>query len=259
MASRGEWAHLGGRVEWVAEPDGLGELDELPQEVAGDRLVEYQTRAGDAGLALVVEDRECGTVDGSLDVGIGEDDVGPLAAELELDALQVAGGSLNDRPPDGGRASKGDLANVWVAGQVLAGGPPRPRNDVDDAGRDAGLTHELTDPERAQRRQLGRFHDDGVACCQGRAHLPAAEHQWEVPRDDRPDDTERLADHVVEEARFHRDHVALQLVRYPAEIAKRRGRPDDVEVAAVADRMAGVEALEPGQLVGVRFDQVRKP
>ena len=37
----------------------------------------------------------------------------------------------------------------------------------------------------------------------------------------------------------------------PAEVAERRRGPRDVEVPAVADRMAGVERLERGQLVGV--------
>ena len=139
---------------------------------------------------------------------------------------------------------------------MLASRPSRAGDNIDDPRRNAGLAHQLADPERAQRSELRRLEDDGVARGEGRAHLPAAEHQWEIPRDDRSNDTEGLADDIVEETRFHRDDIALQLVGYPAEIAKCGGRPDDVEVTAVANRMTGVQALEPGQLVGVRLNQI---
>ena len=106
------------------------------------------------------------------------------------------------------------------------------------------LGHQLGDPERAQRRQLGRLEDHGVAGGERRAHLPAAEHEREVPRHDLADDAERLAEHVVQETRLDRDHVALDLVGHAAEVAERRRGPHDVEVAAVADRVARVERLD---------------
>ena len=68
VAGRRQRAHLGRRVERVAEADRLGERDEPCDEVVGDRLVEDQPRAGDARLALVVEDRERRAVDRGLDV-----------------------------------------------------------------------------------------------------------------------------------------------------------------------------------------------
>ena len=66
------------------------QLDEPRQELLGDRFVEHQSRSGDAGLTLVVEDREGGTVDRRRQIGVGEHDVGALATELELDSLEVA-------------------------------------------------------------------------------------------------------------------------------------------------------------------------
>ena len=143
--------------------------------------------------------------------------------------------------------------------QVLSGGPTWPRNDVDDAGRDPGLRHQFRDSEGAQWRQLGRLEDHRVSGREGRAHLPAAEHQREVPRNDRPDDAERLAQDVVQEPRFDRNDVALELVGHAAEVAEGGRRSNDVQVSAVADRMTGVEALETCQFVGMGLDQIGQP
>jgi hypothetical protein len=63
-------------------------------------LLHEQPRTGHAALAVVEED----SVGGALDcagVGVGEHDVGALAAELRADLLQVARGGVHD-----------DLANV---------------------------------------------------------------------------------------------------------------------------------------------------
>ncbi len=70
------------------------------------------------------------------------------------------------------------------------------------------------------------------------------------------DDAQRLAQHVVEEARLDRDDVPLDLVRDATEVAERGRRADHVQVAAVADGMPGVQALQARQLVGVGLDQV---
>ena len=74
-----------------------------------------------------------------------------------------------------------------------------------------------------------------------------------------PTGPERLAQHVVQEAGFDRDDVALDLVRHPAEVAERGRGPGDVEVPAVTHRMSGVERFETRQLFGLRFDQVGQP
>ena len=72
-------------------------------------LVQDQPRAGDAGLALIVEDGAGGAADRGGNVGVLEDDVGTFAAELELHLLQVAGRRLDDAPPGRGRAGESDF------------------------------------------------------------------------------------------------------------------------------------------------------
>ena len=209
MERRRQRTHLGVRVERVAEADRTGEGDEAVEELVGDRLVEDQPAAGDARLALIVEDGERGSVDGGGEVGVGEHDVGALAAELELDALEVACRVLDDAPSDGGRAGEGDLGDPVVGGDRLAGGVAVTRDDVDDAGWETDIDDQLGEAQGAERGDLAGLHHRGVAGGEGRPELPRAEHQREVPRHDGPDDAERFAGHVVEESRVDGDDVAL--------------------------------------------------
>ena len=78
----------------------------------------------------------------------------------------------------------------------------------------------------------------------------------EVPRQDRTDDPDRLADdHAQRVAAGRRDRV-VQLVgrlRVPAE---RLDRLRQVGLAAVGDRLARLERVDQRQLLGVLLDQV---
>ena len=49
----------------------------------------------------------------------------------------------------------------------------------------ANISRELAQADGGERGQLGRLEDDGVSGRQRRAHLPAGEHQGEVPGRDR--------------------------------------------------------------------------
>ena len=118
---RGERPHLGVGIERVAEPDRCGQRHEALEERVGDALVQDQPRAGDARLALVVEDRERGAVDRRVEVRVVEHDVRALAAQFELHALEVALRRLDDAPPRRRRAGERDLADAWVLGEPLPG------------------------------------------------------------------------------------------------------------------------------------------
>ena len=68
-----------------------------------------QARAGNAGLALVVEDGEGAAANGGRQMGVFEHDIGAFPAELELHALQIAGRGFDDLAAGGSRAGEGDL------------------------------------------------------------------------------------------------------------------------------------------------------
>ena len=126
-------------------------------------------------------------------------------------------------------------------------------------GKPTSAMSSATRSER-QRRELGRLEDDRVARRERRPHLPAREHQREVPRHDLPDDADRHAQDVVQEAALDRHDAPLDLVRHPAEVAERRtpcaGRPrrDASRIGCPVSR-----GLQRGELVGVRLDRVGEP
>jgi len=60
-----------------------------------DRPGHQQPAAGGADLALVEEDRVGGAVDGQLQIGVVEQDIGRLAAQLQQDLLDRAGGIVS--------------------------------------------------------------------------------------------------------------------------------------------------------------------
>ena len=57
----------------------------------GHFLLDEQPAAGTAALALVEVQAEVGAFDGGVEIGVGEDDVRALAAQLEREPLQRLG------------------------------------------------------------------------------------------------------------------------------------------------------------------------
>ena len=65
-------------------------------------------------------------VDGRIQIGVGEDDIRALAAQLERQPLQRVGGRLM-MVADLGRAGEGDFVHVRMLDQGGAGGLGRSR------------------------------------------------------------------------------------------------------------------------------------
>jgi len=135
-------------------------------------------------------------------------------------------------------------------------------NDVDNAVGYAGLGDQLGQSQRGERGLLGRLQNNSAAGCQRRAELPGSHQQREVPRDDLPDDADRLAERVGVEVRSRHvrdgdvDGVALDLGRPPGHVVEQvRGKG---HIGGLRDKewLAVVERLQLSQLVDVLQDQV---
>ncbi len=126
-------SHAGVRVERIAERQAARHLRQLIGELIVHLLLHEHARAGAADLALVHEDAERGAEHRRRHVSVGEDDVGRLAAELERDALQVAGRGLQDQLADFGRAGERDLVDIGMLGDRAAGAGAEARDDLHDA------------------------------------------------------------------------------------------------------------------------------
>ena len=118
-------ADVDGLVERIADAEGRHARLELGDEALLDRLLHEEARAGAADLALVEPDGVDEALDGAVEIGVLEDDVGRLAAELEAEALAGAGGGLADDLADLGRAGEGDLVDIGMIDDRGAGARPR--------------------------------------------------------------------------------------------------------------------------------------
>src|SRR5579864_4691342 len=173
-------ARLG--VERIARDQAAGALHQALDQLGVDLLLDEQARAGGADLALAVEDAVVGALHRGVEIGVGEDDVRRLAAQLEGDTLDGGGGAAHDVAPDLGRAGEGDLGHLRVLDQGVADRRAAARDDVQDARRQAGLGRQLGELERRQRRVGGRLVHHRVAAGQRRRDLPQRLDEGEVPR-----------------------------------------------------------------------------
>ena len=110
----GQRAGLGLVVERAAEPDRGRPLDQPVDELVVDLVLDDEPGARRADLAGVQEDGGEGEVEGDVEVGVGEDQVGVLAAELERDLLHRGRGARHDPPAGLEAAGEGDQVDPRV-------------------------------------------------------------------------------------------------------------------------------------------------
>lgn len=243
-------------VEGVADLVGLGALLEGLNKLVIDALLNVDTGTGAAGLAVVEVDTEVDPVNGLLDIGVVEDNVGGLATKLEGNLLQVGlGGSLHDGAADNGRASEGDLVDVHVGGDGGTSNPAETRDDVENTRGETSLLDELSKHESRKRSLLSGLHDNSVTGGEGGADLPGKHEKREVPGDNLTANTERLLPGVVEGVGGNIDGLALDLIGPTAVVAD--GANNGANIATGhGDGLAIVERLNSGEEIEVLLDQV---
>ena len=120
----------------------FGDVADAFDDFVEDFLVHVEARTGAAALAVIEEDGAGGAGDGLVDIGIGEDDGGRFAAQLQRHLLQISGRGFHDQLAHFGGSGKGDLVDQIVRGQRRAGAFAVAGEDVDDACREAGFIDE---------------------------------------------------------------------------------------------------------------------
>ena len=178
---RDQRAHLRLRVERVAHLQLPGLLGERGDEVVVDRLLDEDSRARLAALARGVVDRPDRARDRRVEVGVGEDEVGALAAQLQRQALDRLRAEPHDLAARLRRAGERDLVDPRMLDEVGAGGRAVGGDDVDRAGREADLGGELGQPQRCQRRLRVRLQHDRAAGRERGRELPRRHQQRVVP------------------------------------------------------------------------------
>ena len=244
------------RVVRSAQPDGAGPVDQRIDEVVVDLVLHEQAGAGRADLAGVEEHRGQRIVERDLEIGVGEDDVGVLAAQLEGDLLHGGGGRRHDAPAGLHAAGERDHVHPGVLGEQRARLRPGTEDQVADAGRQPGLLEQAHQVDARVRCQLARLEHEGVTGRQARRDLPAGLQQRVVPGRDQAADAERLVDDPA-------DHVGVAgvddptgvLGGGPAVVTEHRDHVGDV-VPALDQALARVRGLGLRDRVGVPLEQV---
>jgi hypothetical protein len=85
--------------------------------------------------------------------------------------------------------------------ESTAGSRPVPRDHVEDARRQPGLSGQTAERERRQRRELGRLEHHSAPGRQSRSHLPRSQRERKVPRHNSSDRTDRLTGHQSKRVR----------------------------------------------------------
>ncbi len=247
-------------VARVADRQRGGGVDEPGQYVVVDGLVQEEPRPGRAALPLPGETGRRQQVRDQVGVvgGVGEDDRGGLAAELQRAVREALPGLGGDPAADGRGPGEGDLVDVGVHDEGLA-----------DLGAVAGddVEHPLgqvvaADPRERQDRQrrvLGGLDDDRVAGGQRRGDLEAGDHQRGVPRQDRADDTQRHPAGVAELVAAARQRHALDLAGDACGIPEEGAEQGGFRAGLGAQRVAGVQCRQLRERLGLVLQAVRDP
>ena len=222
-------------------------------------LMREHARTRRADLPGVEEDPGRRRLGRGLDIGVVEDDVGGLAAEFERHAFEIARRAAQDSAADAGRSRERHLVDVGMIDQGVADHAAGTGDDIEHARRQAGFERQLADPQCRERRQLGRLHHDGAAAGQRRRKFPHPDHQREIPGHDDGDHADRLAYRVGERIIPRGNDLAADLVGPARVVGQRVDCSRQVLPQHACDRLAGIEAFERCDFIGVLFHQVDEP
>ena len=111
---------------------------------------------------------------------------------------------------------------------------PGPVRTFSTPGGKPDLDRDLAERQRGQRRLARRLQDHRVATRQRRRNLPGGEQQRKIPRHDRRDDADRLAQRVGEVVALDGDRLPHHLVRPATVVLEAFGGGRNLDVARLA-------------------------
>ena len=187
-----EGTGLGVLIERSAEADLLGTLHEAADEFLGDGILDDESGAGRTHLTGVDEGAVESIIQSRIEVGIGEDDVRVLAAELKGDLLDRVGGVAEQQTTGDEATGERDHVDVLMRRQRGTGIGTRTEDEVAGSSRQTELFEHLHGEDRRVRGELGRLEDESVASGDGRGDLPRCLQQRVVPRSDERADADGL-------------------------------------------------------------------
>jgi hypothetical protein len=220
---------------------------ELFNEGVVNLLLDVDTGSSTAGLSVVEEDSHVGPLNGLVEVGVLEDDVGGLSSELEGDLLEVGiGGSLHDGASNEGGSSESDLVDVHVGGDSSSGNPSETGDDVKNSSGETSLLDEVGTDEGGEGSLLSGLQDNGVSGGKSRSDLPGPHEKGEVPGDNLSTDSDGLVLGVVEGSGHGVDDLSVDLVGPSSVVSQTSGSHGNITLGK-GNGLSVVQRLNRGK------------
>ncbi|MNI37053.1 hypothetical protein D3C73_911260 [compost metagenome] len=252
----GQWAELGAGVVTVAKLEVGADAAEGLDEALVDAGLHIEAGGRRADLPAVAE-LEVGPQGGDrLDIDVVADDERRMPAQLQGAALQVLPGQGTEGAADRHGTGKGHLADDLRADQLIGHFSRHAEHQVEHARRHAGILEGAAQLDARGRGFFRALGDDRATGGQGPGNLAHQLADREVPRAERRDRADRLAQHQLAHAGgTRRDHPAIGTTAF-------FGVPVDVITgpegfhARLGQRLALFEGDQGGNFVGAVTHQV---
>lgn len=169
--------------EAVADLEALDLFDKLGRKLVVDAALHVDAVGAHARLARRAELGGNGAGDGGIKLGVVKDNKGRVAAELERELLQGAGGLAHEELADAGGAGERDLLDNGRGGEFLADSRRvfERGDDVDDTLGDTGAVRQLSKGQSREGSLAGGLADYGAAGSQSGTNLSRNHGGGEVP------------------------------------------------------------------------------
>ena len=115
---------------------------EALDESVTDRVLDEESGARETHLTAVVEHHR-GLRGGGVEVGVLEDDEGPLATQLGGERREIPRGRLANDPSGLGRTGEGDPSHARIVHERPARFLAQTLDEVEDARRESGLVDQV--------------------------------------------------------------------------------------------------------------------
>ena len=204
-----------------------------------------------AGLAEIAEGGGDAQGNGAIEIGVRQDHVRRLAAELLRDALDRRRGGLGHRDAGAGGAGDRDHVDIRMRRETRPDAGAVAMDEVEDPGREAGFLDRLGEQQGAQRRELARLQHHRAACGERRRDLGGDLVERPVPRRDQRADTDRLVGDGGVAALLDEGEGRQDLAGDPHMGDRQR----HLRGARIADRRAHLEGQALREQLAARLEQ----
>ena len=253
-----ERTHFRGFLHPWADDDFLGGGGQSGKEIVCKTPLEEQAGAGATDLALTGKNREKRIFQSAVVVGVGEDNIGTLATELERDFFEIRSGSGEDFASCLASTSEGDFIDQRTLGESGPDGRTGPVEQLCDSRRKPNLVDEFEEQRGGEGCEFGRFEDTAIPGRKAWSELPCGHEKWVIPRNDLPADSDRLPHGLANDAGIaHLKGLPLRFCGIPGVVAKAGSGIRHIE-ARFAEGLAAIARLHFGKLGGAGIHEIGK-